>query len=86
VGDWYIERPKVSTGGVALHIQKRPVYRVEDANDAFENAVRDLRERACTACRDCAQTPEIKRWDCCVVFFSDKELAIHFCELWWEDA
>jgi hypothetical protein len=86
VGDWYIERRHVSEGGVALHIQKVPIYRVEDADDAFDNAVRELRERACTACRDCAKSPEVERWDCCVVFFSDKESAIHFCELWYEDA
>lgn len=75
------ERPRVVTGGVALFVKEECIYRVEDADGAFDEAVADLRERACTACRDCANAPEVDRWGCCVVFFNDGELAIHFCEL-----
>jgi hypothetical protein len=69
----------VITGGVALYLEEQQIYRVENANGAREAAIHDLRDRACPACRDPVEGPE--RWQCCVVFFNDGELALHFFEL-----
>jgi hypothetical protein len=71
----------VQTGGIALFIEEECIYRVRDAGGAHGEAVRALRERACAACRDCANAPEVGRWNCCAVFFNGGELASHFCDL-----